>query len=136
MNKTITSTTVSDLGTIKSSKDSYNVVKDVYRDVNCGLITTILLDTQNRLTGIYRINGEISDAWIKINDYASSVYGCSGVVVVLTKNEGKRSDFPFADSLLSLKNALRSSERKLIDVIVCGTNCYYSYADDKLHRVS
>ena len=136
MCNTIAPITVSDLGTIKSSKESYKIVKDAYKDVNCGLITTILLDHQNRLTGIYRINGEISDAWIKINDYASSMKDCSGVVVVLTKNEGKRSDFPFADSLLSLKNALRSSDRKLIDVLVCGTDCYYSYYDDKVHKVS
>ena len=121
---------------ISSSKDAYNLVKGIYGDVNHSLISTLLLDSKNRLIGILSINGDISDLWVKIKDYASSMKDCIGVVVALTKNEGKRSDFPFADSLLSLKNALRSVDRKLIDVLVCGTGCYYSYSDDKVNKVS
>ena len=136
MNKTITSTTVSDPCIINSSKKSYNIVNGLYKDVNCGLISTLILDSKKRLIGVLSLHGNISDAWIKINDYASSIKECDGIVVLLTKNEGKRSDFPFADSLLSLKNALRTSERKLIDVLVCGTDCYYSYADERMHKVS
>ena len=133
-----TKETVSSVGTITSPRHALNFVKQYNDAPDSGIVSVLRLNARNEVIGVTRSESQLNEEWRLSTVYdAVQEKGCVSIVVIYGKPDASLSaNGQEVESIGDLHRKLKSVSVSLCDVIAFGTSRFYSFADERIQKLS